>query len=269
MYTPSKDLKHLQNVLLSIMKEIDSLCRKHNITYYLNGGNALGAIRHNGFIPWDDDFDIMMKYEDYTRFLEIARKELNPDKWFVQEAWKDWPGCFSKIRLKGTYLKDIGEWEGIAKENRGIYIDIFPIVNSPVGKFARKYQYIAAKLINSYSLIKRGYKTSSRIKQLALASSRLLGIPAINKLCHRLVFKFENEKPVSFGNFFGMSRFHNAFYSTNIFQVPYYHTYEDIKLPLPSDYDTYLRQSFGDYMKLPPLSQQKPAHSLHIDFGEY
>lgn len=269
MSDSNTDLRHLQRVLLMIIEEIDALCRKHGITYYLNGGNALGAIRHNGFIPWDDDFDIMMKYPEYKRFLDICRKELDPNKWYVQEGWKDWPGCFSKIRLKGTYLEDVGEWDGISKENRGIYIDIFPIVNSPENSFKRKTQYVAAKLLNSYSLTQKDYKTESRLKKAALASSKILSIPIFNKMCKHLVFKYEKDAVESYGNFFGMSRFRNAFYKKEIFQEPFYHKYEDVELPLASDYDAYLTQSFGDYMKLPPIEQQKPAHSLHIDFGEY
>ncbi|MDE6577702.1 MAG: LicD family protein [Muribaculaceae bacterium] len=266
---PTEELRHLQKVLLEMMKQIDMLCRKHNITYYLNGGNALGAVRHNGFIPWDDDFDIMMKYEDYSRFINICRSELDPAEWYVQEAWKDWPGCFSKIRLKKTYLADIGEWEGIDKDNRGIYIDIFPIVNSPESKNLRLVQYTAAKLLNSYSLVQKNYKGKTLLKKLALGCSRLLKINIINRFCNWCVFRYEKKQTDSYGNFFGMSRFRNAFYRKEVFQLPSYHQYEDIELPLPTLYDEYLRQSFGDYMKLPPIEQQKPAHSLKIDFGKY
>ena len=268
MYRDS-DLKHLQDVLLEVIKQIDELCRKHNITYYLNGGNALGAVRHNGFIPWDDDFDIMMKYEDYTRFIKICRSELNPEEWYIQEAWVDWPGCFSKIRLKHTYLEDIGEWQGINKENRGIYIDVFPIVNAPESSFLRYTQYFAAKLLNSYSLIKKNYETKSLLKKVALGVGRLLKFNMVNNFCKWLVFRYRNKNTASFGNFFGMSRFRNAFYREEVFQKPCYLQYQDTKLPLPTLYDEYLRQSFGDYMQLPPANQQKPAHSLKIDFGKY
>ena len=147
---PTDDLRHLQKVLLEMMKQIDMLCKKHNITYYLSGGNTLGAIRHNGFIPWDDDFDIMMTSGEYEKFIEVCRKELDPDIWYVQEAWVDWPGSFSKIRLKNTYFEDIGEWEGIPVENRGIYIDIFEIVNAPSSKFSKFFQYC---IINSFLLL--------------------------------------------------------------------------------------------------------------------
>ncbi len=85
-------MTHLQEIILSIEKDIDTICKQHNITYYLDGGSALGAIRHGGFIPWDDDFDIIMPPEDYKNFLDICKgDEFDKDKYFLQEAFVDWP----------------------------------------------------------------------------------------------------------------------------------------------------------------------------------
>lgn len=262
-------LKHLQSVLLSIIKQLDELCRKHNITYYLSGGNALGAVRHNGFIPWDDDLDIMMKSSDYKKFISVCRKELDPEIWYVQEAWVDWPGCFSKIRLKNTYLEDIGEWEGIPMENRGIYIDVFEIVNSPDSKLLKLLQYIGAKMLNSYSLSQKDYKTDSTVKKLAINCSKILKIPLLFNFVKSSVFRYNKKAPKEYGNFFGMSRWHNAFYCVNDFGKPYYHPYEDYELPLPTNYQEYLTQAFGNYMELPPIDQRHPAHSIKVDFGPY
>lgn len=262
-------LLHLQTVLLSMIKHLDQLCMQNNITYYLNGGNALGAIRHNGFIPWDDDFDIMMKSEDYKRFIALCRKELDPNVWYIQEAWVDWPGCFSKIRLKNTYLEDIGEWDGIPKENRGIYIDIFEIVNAPSSTLLKMYQYIGAKMLNAYSLLRKNYKTDSLIKRTAIICSFLMKNNTIFDMVKSVVYRYNNKETKEFANFFGMSRFHNSFYGKEVFDVPYFHTYEDVQLPLPTKYDTYLTQAFGNYMELPPIDKQKPAHSIKVDFGPY
>ncbi len=265
----SNDLKHLQSVLLGIIKQMDALCRKHNITYYLSGGNALGAIRHNGFIPWDDDFDIMMKSSDYKKFISVCREELDPTIWYVQEAWVDWPGCFSKIRLKNTYLEDIGEWEGISMENRGIYIDIFEIVNSPTSKFLKLWQYVGAKMLNSYSLFQKNYEADSFIKKQAIKCSKILKIPLVFNLVKSSVFHYNKKEAKEYGNFFGMSRWHNAFYSINDFGKPFYHLFEDFELPLPTNYNKFLTWAFGNYMELPPIDQQKPVHSTKIDFGSY
>ena len=262
-------LVHLHHVLLRIIDKIDKLCQENNIIYYLNGGNAVGAIRHNGFIPWDDDFDIMMNTANYRKFIDLCRKELDPKIWYVQEAWVDWPGCFTKIRLKDTYFEDVGEWEGISKDNRGIFIDIFEIVNAPSSKFKRRIQYIAAKMLNAHSLLKKGYETNSRIKKIAIYLSKAMNNQVIFNIIKNEVYKYSNKNTDTVANFYGMSRFHNSFYKKNVFEIPYYHTYENLLLPLPTDYHEYLTQAFGDYMQLPPIEKQKPAHSLKVEFGKY
>lgn len=263
------ELKSLQMILLSMMKVIDKLCKKNNITYYLSGGNALGAIRHDGFIPWDDDFDIMMTTGNYKKFLSVCRQELDPRIWYVQEAWNDWPGCFSKIRLRNTYLDDVGEWEGIPIENRGIFIDVFEIVDAPSFSLLKLTQYYGAKMLNAYSLMKKGYKTSSLPKKLAMSVSRLMNNKTIFNLVKRLVYRYNEKDTKEYGNFFGSSRYNNAFYRKGVFALPYYHLFEDVNLPLPTEYDVYLTQAFGNYMVLPPADKQKPAHAIKVDFGPY
>lgn len=267
--TDHDQLRHLQMVLLEMMKEIDTLCRRNGITYYLNGGNALGAVRHRGFIPWDDDLDIMMTHSNHRRFIDACRRELDPGKWYVQESWHDWPGTFSKVRLRGTFLKDIGEWNGIAPADRGIYIDIFEVVNAPESPLLRRTQYLAAKMLNAYSLLKKGYTSDSLLKKAALSAANLLRLKAIRRLCHSLVFRYEEKPTKSVANFFGMSRFRSAFYPAVVFAEPVYKDYEDTLLPLPTGYEQYLTQAFGDYMQLPPEDKRRPAHSLEIDFGNY
>lgn len=264
------NLKHLQSLLLSIMKEIDAICKKHGIIYYLNGGNALGAIRHNGFIPWDDDFDIMMHSDDYKKFISVCRQELDPERWYVQEAWVDWPCCFSKIRLKGTYFEDIGEWKGVPEDCRGVFIDVFELVNAPDSKFQRLLQYTSAKMLTAHSLLLKGYQTDSTIKKATIFCSRILQIKIVFNLTKSMVYRYNNKiNSTTIGNLFGMSRLHNAFYDKEVFGTPFYHKYEDMELPLPAKYEVYLTQAFGDYMTLPPVDKRKPAHSLTVDFGKY
>lgn len=265
----NKKLTQLHSILLQMIKEIDELCRKNNITYYLNGGNALGAVRHNGFIPWDDDMDIMMHTEDYQKFLKVCKTQLDPQKWYIQEAWKDWPGCFSKIRLKGTYIDDEGEWKEIRIENRGIFIDVFEIVNSPESRIQRYIQYSCAKLLTAYSLLIKGYKTRSMIKRAIISFSNILRYKKIYNLIRAGVYRHNCKETKLVANFFGMSRFHSAFYPKDVFRQPVYHQYEDIELPLPTKYEYYLRKSFGNYMELPPVDKRKPAHALEINFGKY
>lgn len=100
----SYGILQLQNIIINIMKYIDELCKKHQIEYYIIGETALGAVRHGGFIPWDDDLDIAMTRYNYERFLTICEREINKDDFFLQVGRRDWPLYF-KLRLKGTLFE--------------------------------------------------------------------------------------------------------------------------------------------------------------------
>ena len=115
--------KHLQSLLLKMIKYIDEICIKNDIEYYLLAGSSLGSVRHKGFIPWDDDLDIVMTYSNYNRFIEVCESQLKSEMFNLQKGEKDWPLPFSKIRLKGTYIKEV-EMADLEKSNQGIFIDI-------------------------------------------------------------------------------------------------------------------------------------------------
>ena len=121
-------LQQLQKVLVEILKEIDRICRANNIQYYLYGGTLLGAVRNGKIIPWDDDMDIVMYREDYDRFLEVCKTQLN-ELYSVQTCFNDpgYPLLFSKVRKNGTFIRE-EKWDG-RLNNNGIYVDILPLDN--------------------------------------------------------------------------------------------------------------------------------------------
>jgi lipopolysaccharide cholinephosphotransferase len=99
----SVTVREHQAALYELLCEFDRICRKHGIRYTLFAGTLLGAVRHGGFIPWDDDADVLMLREDYEKFLEVAPTETDPDQFFVQKEYSEhWPMFFSKLRLQGT-----------------------------------------------------------------------------------------------------------------------------------------------------------------------
>ena len=118
-------LRQVQLTQLSIAKEIKRICDDHDIEYFLDSGTLLGAVRHKGFIPWDDDMDIAMTRENYDKFLAVAKVEL--DSRFFLQTWetdKNYPMPFAKIRLNGTkYVENVFEK---AQMHQGIYVDVFP-----------------------------------------------------------------------------------------------------------------------------------------------
>lgn len=130
-----QDVKDIQGELLEIMKEIDAFCTEHHITYFACGGTCLGTVRHQGFIPWDDDMDICMPRRDYEKFIHYFSLKCS-DKYWIQNIRKDskYDLNFSKIRKKGTRFEEIFDPD---PEKTGLFIDIYPLENAFDNKILR------------------------------------------------------------------------------------------------------------------------------------
>ena len=251
------DLEDIQNIMLEMMADIDRVCQKHGIRYILDGGSMLGAIRHKGFIPWDDDLDIAMLRDDYIKFIKIANEELN-EKYCFQcvENTKDYPYNFGKVFCKKTlFLEHFTAKLDIC---HGIYIDVFPM--DYVDVMSPKRLLLAQKIVSKYTqarYIKLNIVKSSVIKTWI---SRMLSIKFINSQCLNNMMYFykkgnyvqklchygENKPPVSITLF------------TNTQRMPF----EKYKFNIPCEYDSFLRGRYGDYMKLPPEGEQRPLHHI-------
>ena len=130
-----KQLKKLQIVLLNILVDVDSFCKENDIQYFLGGGSALGAIRHGGFIPWDDDIDINMTRENYNKFISLFPKTMSDKYWLhTPEYTNDYALLLSRVRLKGTCVKTR---EDFFNDECGAFIDIFVVENTPNNKILR------------------------------------------------------------------------------------------------------------------------------------
>ena len=138
-YRVSAEMKSLWKVQLDLLQVVDGICRKHGIVYCLHAGSLLGAVRHKGFIPWDDDIDIAMLRRDYERFLKVAPKEL-PAHLFLQNSLTDpeWRSAFSLLRNSNTIGIDTAYLKTKMRINMGISIDIFPLDGVPKSKLMRK-----------------------------------------------------------------------------------------------------------------------------------
>lgn len=262
------EIKHLQKVILSIAEYIDILCRKNGIEYYLLGGSAIGAIRHKGFIPWDDDLDIIMTHDNYKRFIQVCREQLDHEKYQLQEGLEDWPLYFSKIRLKGTYLN---EFEGYGNDDtNGIYIDVFKMDNVSGNNKEAYWQYFCGKLFLCYQLSQRSYKSAGLKKKLMMYLSVPLRISFIRNFVIRQIEKYNDKSDSPYlGFFYGRTKYKSAVIERSLFGKPHYVDFENIKLPVPEKYHEYLTQVFGDYMKLPPVEQRVGLHLISVDFGKY
>lgn len=259
----------LQNLILNIMKYIHDLCEKHHINYYIIGGTALGAVRHGGFIPWDDDLDIAMTRENYDKFIEVCQKEMNEDDFYLQVGRRDWPLYFSKLRLKGTLFDEKAAGEEIAKECRGIFIDIFPFDNASNIKLCRYWQYFCSRLLVAEAVGSRDYKTNSILKKMFILFSSRLKIKRVQDFIYRQITRYNNKETDYIGDFFDSSRLDDASWRKDIWNTPKKYKFEKIELYGPNDIVGYLEEYFGNYKDIPSVEKRKPLHKDEINYGIY
>lgn len=249
-------IKDFQNQLLNIMIDIDSFCNKNKIDYCLMAGSALGAERHQGFIPWDDDMDIYMTENDYDKF---RTKFLNSDlknKYYLQEWGKDNSLgrnyiTMAKVRLNGSmiYEKTYENW----KIHKGLCIDIFILHKSSNNILKQKMQYLWAECVTLKGLQVRGYECKSLKKVLMLTICKCIPKKWILKQGLRNVYKYQNEDTDFYNGFIDTRTFSRAIFRKEVFFPTKYVDFENVKLKVPAKNDEYLKIQFGpDYMNIPP-----------------
>lgn len=254
--------RDLQLKILEMVKDIDEVCKRNNIKYYIAYGSCLGAVRHGGFIPWDDDFDIMLKYTDYNKFIKACQKELNKDKYFVQTLDTD-PNyylSFSKIRnIKTTLIEEGNKHENMVN---GVYIDVFPLVGFPDGKFKRAIFKINRAFVLSANRNVINNKFLSFIFKVIL---KIFGKSNIINYCTKQCTKYKCEDCNQIISVFDADGIKIGLTSNGIIGEPKYVKFEDIMLPIPEDYDSYLKNIYGNYMEIPSKEQiEAKTHTPYI-----
>ncbi len=251
-----------QQAILRLLKEFDRVCRVLEIPYVLFAGTLLGAVRHQGFIPWDDDLDVLMLRKDYDRFLKEAPAVLTPDVFYLQkERSEHWPLSFSKLRLNGTTCLEKYHPKD-EKIHQGIYIDIFPCDDGCKTGFGRRVQFLASKVVVAKGLDKRGYDTDSRMKKIFMALCRVLPLKPFVWLV-----KHGEKEGATVHSFFAAAKS----YSKNVFPRRYLTQrieaeFEGDTYPIPAEYDKLLRELYGDYTQLPPPEQRVcKQHAILVD----
>lgn len=263
------DLQHLQKVILEIAKDIDRLCQESGIEYYLLGGSAIGAIRHKGFIPWDDDLDIIMTPENYDKFIRLCREKLDKNKYYLQEALVDWPMMHTKIKLLGTRFDEPCSYAD-TPGHRGIFLDVFKLEKVSNNKIEQLWQYVCAKILLTYCIHKRGFDSRQSIfKETIMHLSFPLKAKCIFNFFKHQMEKYNEKETNYYGFFSGRYRYKQSIYKKELYENPILVPFEDTKLPVPEKYDELLHQVFGDYMTPPPVKEQVGLHLRGVDFGKY
>lgn len=252
-----------QVAMLHLLDEVDRVCKKHNIQYSLFAGSLLGAVRHKGFIPWDDDLDIIMLRSEYEKFLTAAEKELDLSDFFLQREYSEhWPMFFSKLRLQNTaaiekyHPKD-------AATHQGIYIDIFPCDNLSDHKLVQRLQFFASKVVIAKSLYRRGYETDRVAKKIFIQMCRPVPLRPFLSLT-RLDGRDGTAKVHCF-----LGAAHS--YKKSVFPREWLTEmteaeFEGAAYPVSARYDSLLTRLYGDYMTLPTEAQRAvKVHAVIVD----
>ena len=278
MMNSSEALKKLQSVELEILRVVDAFCREHDIQYFIDGGTALGAARHRGFIPWDDDIDIGMLREDYELFCSLALTGL-PEGYSLHTARNSegYPALFAKVYKDGTLF--VNEEALQSGSNMGIFIDVFPydrlyqetslrnkqIRNASLSQ-KRSYLYYLSTITVPHkgflgSLERISCRLMHRIERLMVSDPSVYqdffdrSVPSsdigdISDSCLTLVWP--NMSPISISDVFPLASL----------------SFEGECFPVPRNIDFYLTNMYGDWRVLPPREDRHTHLPLSLDFGD-
>ncbi len=271
----TEQLEKIHMLELKIALEIKRICDKNGIRYFLTAGTLLGAVRHGGFIPWDDDMDIGMLRSDYNRFVEACKTDLGDD--FFLQTWDtdpEYPFSFGKVRLKGTHFVEC--FSEKCGANNGIFVDVFPFDSVPDLKLKKLLQAERYFVFKRLLWIKKGMgqnmKTAGLKEKIKYYVFRFFSLFCNYKLVKKHFLKaqtkyndMKTEKVVADGSYsYGKESINRKW--TEDLEYVKFETEEFLTYKNKTEYLEYF---YGDYMQLPPLEKRDRHMLMDVDFGSY
>lgn len=269
----SFDLTRVHETNLKMLKEIDRICRKYKIKYALDAGTLLGAVRHQGFIPWDDDVDVVFTRTNYEMFAKVVRRELpeamsfvEPNEYHGGKAFFDFVPRI--IYEKSQKFEDSGKTAFYDDKISRLWVDLFVVDDLPEGKMAKSLSKLIRCVVYGLALGHRwkiqysDYKGIMKLFVGVLSNlGKLVPFPVTYKLWRFLDHKKgDRDSRLCFYSNYAPDYYYvevEKEWVNQVKEVPF----EDTKLFIPAGWEPYLKQVYGDYMKLPPKEKQIPEHS--------
>ena len=263
----------IQKVCKQILKEFNRICEKYDLTYYLIDGSLLGAIRHNGFIPWDDDMDIAMPREDYEKFCEIVNKELPDNMYWVsyEESLKG----NSLSEIAQLYCKDLTlKFDYFSKSvTTNVWMDVMIIYGMPSNKFKRwlhyKHYYLVKSLARMGRIQNVGGKKYNFIERTGIFLAQHVNLSTVFDTEKMLLKSVSILKKYPYNASKYLIVVPSEYGKNEIVPKDYYypsckHAFEDLTCNVPNKSELILTQLYGDYLKYPPESERKSKHKVEI-----
>lgn len=268
-------LEEQKKLELDILRYVKKICEENNIKFGMAGGTAIGAVRHKGFIPWDDDIDVFMRYDDYIKFIEIVKKD-NNDTYKILTPYdnEDYYYLFSKIVNSKTTMIEKGN---NTIKNMGVYIDIFPIHKLPNDyEEAKKYCKYINRLNGMYvrhTMLQHYYKSSNKRKEILKAITLFP-----EHIYYLLFFRNKNMKEYVLSELEKYNKNEKSDYEGYVISIYkerdimrkeiYSDTidmeFENEMFPMSALYDEYLTRLYGNYMELPPIEKRVSHHNYEV-----
>lgn len=266
-YISEEELKQIQEIQQELIQEVARICRKCGIHFNMVGGTMLGAIRHKGYIPWDDDADIGFLRTEYEKFREACKTELDQEKYYMQDL-RDTEGYrwgYGKLRRRGTEFVRLNQ-EFMPYE-QGISIDLMPFDNVPNGWLAKRIHFFRCFIYRKLFWSEVGSQSEENPwKRMIYKAMRLIPMRMTVRSYQRFIDTCQRKKTrlvriLTFPTPKGIYGYERKWYT----QLSKYQ-FGDMMLPGAKDYDGYLRVKYGNYMELPPVEKRKthPVSKLRL-----
>jgi lipopolysaccharide cholinephosphotransferase len=259
-------LQKLQQLEAQQLAAFADICERHNLRYYLVGGTLLGAVRHKGFIPWDDDIDVAMPRSDYNRFLDLAPRELPPEfELEIPSRIPKDPYYLTRLRRTNTVYESayIRQFE---LPCTGVWIDVFPLDDQP--RQDSLHQRLDGYLIERHlNRIIRNYHNTGPISAgggAYLWLARRLPFEFYRRARDKIARRHEGKNLPYWLTYAGVFGYRKETFAKSVFEPPERLTFEGRLYTVPGDYQQWLTRMYGDYMRLPPAEKQVPHKAVRF-----